>query len=85
MSDVSPSPGVPAAGIATHLEEEDMENEDEEEVHGLSEARAVYSGQSLPDFVIRRPGDSLKREVLFRPRKKQHDDSLVRGELSFEP
>ncbi len=84
VSDVSQSPEVRTAGIATHLEEENVENENDEEIHGLSEAKAVFSDQKLPDFVIRKPTDSLKREVLFRPRKKQQEDSLVSGELSFE-
>ncbi|ERF71992.1 hypothetical protein EPUS_07462 [Endocarpon pusillum Z07020] len=84
LSDYSQSPEVRSAGIATHLEEEDVYNENDEEIHGLSEAKAVYLDRKLPDFVVRKPSDSLKRKVLFRPRRKQHGDSLVSGELSFE-
>ena len=84
LSDISQSPEVRSAGIATHLEEEDVYNENDEETHGLSEAKAVYSDRKLPDFVVRKPSDGLTRKVLFRPRTKQHGDSLVSGELSFE-
>ncbi|KAF7509292.1 hypothetical protein GJ744_008186 [Endocarpon pusillum] len=84
LSDYSQSPEVRSAGIATYLEEENLYNENDEEIHGLSEAKAIYSDRKLPDFVVRKPRDGLKRNVLFRPRRKQHGDSLVSGELSFE-
>ncbi len=61
--------------------EEDVN--DDEEIHGLSEARATYSDQELPHFVIWRSSDSLTREVVFRPRKKL-DEPLTNCELVFE-
>jgi len=59
------------------------ELDDDEVIHGLTEAKAVFSDGKLPDFVIRKPGESLTRDVIFRSQKKQ-EDVLVDGELRFE-
>lgn len=61
----------------------DDEMVEEEEFHGLSEARHLFSGKDLPDFVLRRPTGGLTRNVVFRPRN-QPDGDFLDGELVFE-
>lgn len=74
-----------ATGYANEDAESEVEHQmnEEEEIHGLSEAKALYLDRKLPDFVIRKPTDGLTREVTFRPRNKR-DDLPVNGELVFE-
>lgn len=64
----APEPhAVNSPNFANCSDEEDIGGQsenamnDEEEIHGLSQARATYLGQKLPDFVIRRPGDGLRK------------------------
>jgi hypothetical protein len=59
------------------------EVDDDEVIHGLTEAKAVFSDAKLPDFVIKKQGEILTRDVMFRPRNKR-EDVLVDGELIFE-
>jgi hypothetical protein len=61
----------------------EYEMDDDEVIHGLTEAKAVFSDGKLPDFVIRKPGENLTRDVMFRSQKKR-EDVLVDGELIFE-
>jgi hypothetical protein len=59
------------------------EMDEEEVIHGLTEAKAVFSNGKLPEFVIRKPGGDLSRNVIFRSQNKQ-EDILVDGKLVFE-
>lgn len=81
--------GVLTVSPASQPSEDEVESQIQDElagdgeIHGLNEARAVYSDGKLPDFVIRQPGDSLTRQVVFRPCKGR-DGALIDGKLRFE-
>ena len=65
VSDISQSPDVRVVGIATHLEEEDVENENYEETHGLREAGYTRISSNFEVSRLKRGFVSRKKVVPF--------------------